>query len=337
MTRAGRIFSWTVAVTLLVVLLTAIVSSIDTQVWWLDLPSQFRWHAFAFFGLSLVLLSAGCVRMNLTARRNATQTITRPIGLGLGLAIVGTLITGYGIAWASAPGLPLLDLGDGSGEMRIRIVHFNLGTRADGDWRNVIEWLQQQPADVIFLQETRPDFEQALDASPLADKVALRNVRPDSRGTIALVLGNAKLINARLDVETLNETDRALARVEVRVGQDTCTLLSMHMCRPTSAVEFAKQSYEIEQLGGWFGRERGGVAVGDINCAAYSPRLAAMLREHELRATTAGTWPAGLPSVLSLPIDVLVTDQFKAIESQVAGPNLGSDHRPLVVTVRLSS
>ncbi len=79
------------------------------------------------------------------------------------------------------------------------------------------------------------------------------------------------------------------------------------------------------------------LVMGDLNATPWSSRLAALLDAGALRWTGdgLGTWPSNLPRWLSLPIDqVLVSPGFAVTAARiVTWP--GSDHRALVVDLRL--
>jgi endonuclease/exonuclease/phosphatase (EEP) superfamily protein YafD len=309
------------------IMATALVlaSMFDTRVWWLELPGHFRWQV-------AVLLAIVGFAMAIAARRHSFRRWWMPIAV----AALSFLVSAFEIVRSSTnnwnPVGPT-----GLGDTKIRVIHFNLGVR-EGGWADVIHWLESQPVDVIFLQEARPSFAAEFESSPLASKIVLRNVRPDSRGTIAIVTGNATLVRARLDTDLFAKTGRELAEIEIECQGDRRTFLSVHMCRPTDAKEFAKQSYELDRLADWFGKDGNRrVAIGDINCTPYSPRFAAMQRRTGTRAANVGTWPAVLPSSVGIAIDALLVGQFDGIEDAHAGPDLGSDHRPLIATIRLSS
>ena len=320
MNRTRSVARWSIVALLFIALLIVGVSMIDTRIWFLELPAQFRWHAFLFFAVASVLSVAIYVR-----RRAARRAWAVPA-----LALVGVVMCGWSVARTALENRADL----GANAVQLSAIQFNLGER-DGDWQDVLAWLHAQHADVIFLQEARPAFEKELEASPLASKVVFRNVRPDSRGTVALVFDGVTLNDARLDVDTFAKTGREMITLDVEKGGVRRALLSMHMCRPTNAIEFAKQSYEIEQLGHWFERNPTGIAIGDINCTAYSPRLTKVLARDHLQASRVGTWPTPLPSWFDIGIDELIVGHNTVIESASAGPNLASDHRPLVAKMRV--
>jgi endonuclease/exonuclease/phosphatase (EEP) superfamily protein YafD len=80
------------------------------------------------------------------------------------------------------------------------------------------------------------------------------------------------------------------------------------------------------------------VLLGDLNLTPYAPAFARLLERSGLRDAFAGkrwrpTWQAGFWP-LALPIDhVLVPASSCVIRSEI-GPSVGSDHRPVLVTLR---
>ncbi|MFN8424001.1 MAG: endonuclease/exonuclease/phosphatase family protein [Anaerolineae bacterium] len=82
-----------------------------------------------------------------------------------------------------------------------------------------------------------------------------------------------------------------------------------------------------------------GILCGDINATPWSTgRRAARSRAPLLDATLGhgylGTWPAPLGRYLGIPIDVCLIDPALESVAAAVGPELGSDHRPLTVTLR---
>lgn len=84
-------------------------------------------------------------------------------------------------------------------------------------------------------------------------------------------------------------------------------------------------------------RGRALLVVGDLNATPWSPRLAGLMAKGDLSWTGdgLGTWPSRFPRWASLAIDqVLVSPGFAVIASRIeTWP--GSDHRALIVDLRL--
>ena len=81
------------------------------------------------------------------------------------------------------------------------------------------------------------------------------------------------------------------------------------------------------------------ILLGDLNLTPYAPAFARLLSESGLRDALEGeawrpTWQAGFWP-LALPIDHVLVPPGSCVTAHEIGPYVGSDHRPLQVTLRL--
>ena len=81
------------------------------------------------------------------------------------------------------------------------------------------------------------------------------------------------------------------------------------------------------------------VLLGDLNVTPFAPAFARLLEESKLRDALAGewwrpTWFAGFWP-LALPIDHVLVPRAGCVIAHEIGPYVGSDHRPVQVTLRL--
>ena len=79
------------------------------------------------------------------------------------------------------------------------------------------------------------------------------------------------------------------------------------------------------------------LVIGDLNATPWSPRLAGLLEAGELRWTGDGlaTWPTRLPRWLGLPIDHVLVSAGVGVQAWSSVTLPGSDHRAVVVELRL--
>jgi endonuclease/exonuclease/phosphatase (EEP) superfamily protein YafD len=85
---------------------------------------------------------------------------------------------------------------------------------------------------------------------------------------------------------------------------------------------------------------RARILVADLNITPWSPRYDVIESQTGLRNAARslgylGTWPAS-PALLRIPIDhCLVSDSF-AVQHVEVGPDIGSDHLPLIVDISIA-
>jgi endonuclease/exonuclease/phosphatase (EEP) superfamily protein YafD len=84
------------------------------------------------------------------------------------------------------------------------------------------------------------------------------------------------------------------------------------------------------------------VLIGDLNASPWSREYSSLLRQAEMRDARRGQWPhatwhsAGWAPV-RLPIDhALTRGRVEVLDFQL-GPDIGSDHRPLVVDLKVEN
>lgn len=81
------------------------------------------------------------------------------------------------------------------------------------------------------------------------------------------------------------------------------------------------------------------IITGDLNTSQWSPYFQKLLKQAHLRDSQKGfgvqpSWRVHDPRI-AIPIDhVLVSPNFRVINRQI-GPDIGSDHRPVIVDLTL--
>ncbi len=199
------------------------------------------------------------------------------------------------------------------------------------DRQAVIEWVRTLDADVVFLWETsapwRDDFAGA--------GLPLRLFEPLQDGT---TIGGLVLTRGMAEVELLETGDRSSIEVTVPHSGGEVVVIGAHPFPPTSRRLAAERNRHLEAVADRAVAVDGPVVVaGDFNATPWSSALRPLLAALENSMDGYG-WTASYPSglgLLMLPIDhVLHSDDLVTVDRTV-GPDLGSDHLPVVVTVGL--
>ena len=188
--------------------------------------------------------------------------------------------------------------------------------------------------DVLCLQEV--DARWAADLAPLHDLYPHRRVlpRPDPFG-LAVFSKHPATFRAE-DVEGLPIL-RATVRHEK--GGDTLTVFNVHVSTPLRRGWADRRNRALRTIAAKAAAVGGPVLVcGDLNCSPWSPHFADLLVAGDLRDPRRGgwsppSWRAANP-LLALPIDHLLHGGGTDVWDLRAGPDIGSDHRPLTVRVR---
>jgi len=126
----------------------------------------------------------------------------------------------------------------------------------------------------------------------------------------------------------------------ILVGNQQFHLLGTHPLPPGSP-EYARLRNEQYRLIANHVQHQGlpTVVVGDLNATPWSPFFAGLLRESGLLNTSQGrgvfgSWPAWLP-LGRIPLDHCLVSPSIQIANKWLGPQIGSDHLPVVVDLQL--
>lgn len=127
-------------------------------------------------------------------------------------------------------------------------------------------------------------------------------------------------------------------RVWIRFGEgsDALTVMAAHLLRPIDGPvahlnELAQLAFDVHRVDGTL------VLAGDFNSTPWSHAFTSFLDQSGLRhmGRLLPTWPSGRHGLPQLAIDHMFTTGDVEFESVSIGPDAGSDHRPLVASLRL--
>ncbi|MEO8082468.1 MAG: endonuclease/exonuclease/phosphatase family protein [Ardenticatenales bacterium] len=228
----------------------------------------------------------------------------------------------------------------------LRIVVFNVwGVNPTPE--RIAPYLAASDADVAVLIELRPPLAARLAADPGWPFDAITTApRDDFFGVGVYVRRDAasrglRVTDAITDVlRPDDERQRPYARATLHWAGRSATLVAAHPPPPMGAAMTRERDAALAAASSILaGAGRPGILCGDINATPWSTgrraaRSAAPLVDATLGHGYLGTWPAPLGRFLGIPIDVCLIDPSLASVAASVGPVLGSDHRPLHVTLR---
>lgn len=205
---------------------------------------------------------------------------------------------------------------------------------ANAEHAEVISFLQRTDADIVVLQETTTTWSRALTA--LAPRYPHRFPDVTEPHPGILVLSKTPLAPHGLQVpygSTMN----------VRWRDGSILLVGVHTVLPFGETAWTVQNQTLKRIADLAAGATGPVVVaGDFNHTAYTPRFRRMLADGALNAARhPGLWPVTwraafrglvpLDRLFGLPIDHVLTSRHFSVRSVTVGPELGSDHLPVVV------
>jgi endonuclease/exonuclease/phosphatase (EEP) superfamily protein YafD len=199
----------------------------------------------------------------------------------------------------------------------------------------VLNWLAAHPADFVVIQEVTADWAASLTHLPGYPYRAIR-VREDPYG-IALLSAHAPESVFWLD---LAGDGIPSVGADLEIEGQSVQVVGIHTRMPLLPAWSRARNRALDRAA-----ERstyGGLpslVVGDLNLSPDSPDFTHLLQAGRLEDTMDGggwrpTWMAGFWP-LALRLDHVLASEGTCVVETAVGPDVGSDHRPVLVTLRL--
>ncbi|MEO0515056.1 MAG: endonuclease/exonuclease/phosphatase family protein [Planctomycetota bacterium] len=204
----------------------------------------------------------------------------------------------------------------------------------------VAEWLSGERADVVVMQEVNTAWITSLDANLEGYTRQLSpTIREDNFGLAVYVRKGVEVL------EFTHAVDPAgVPRIEVVVGlrgEGRLRVIAVHTLPPIGAEYSALRSKQLAEASQRASLSAEPVVIaGDLNATRWSAPLRRLRRDTGLRDSAEGfgfqgTWPSGLRWTGMIPIDHVLVSPDIRVDDRRIGPDLGSDHRAVVVDLRL--
>ena len=202
----------------------------------------------------------------------------------------------------------------------------------------LVGWLARSDADVIALQEVTPEWEAAL--APLGRRYPHRRVlaRADPYG-IAL-LSRWPLDGAAGAVDFAGDGLPALVGTLALPEGRALRMMALHTRWPVTRDLQRRRDQALQAAARLAASgDVPTVLAGDLNLTPYAPAFARLVQQSGLRdalddVAWRPTWQAGFWP-LALPIDHVLVPRGACVVAHELGPDVGSDHRPLLVTLQM--
>jgi endonuclease/exonuclease/phosphatase (EEP) superfamily protein YafD len=292
---------------------------------------HWRFELFAHFTLVFFWAAAlGAVLMALTRH-------WRWMAVGLVVVLVnGALLFPFYVQEARAA--------SDAPKEKIRLLSMNV-LSINHRYEDAIAAIEEADADIVLLQETTPAWCSAL--APLREvyPTYLEVPRNDDFGiAIYTRLPGAKAFEV--------ESEQSPVPILAITLDQGLTVYNVHTTPPVNWESARIRDVMLEELAGWTEDHAGPVVIGgDLNITPWSPLYRRFVAASGLRNARMGfgllpTWPQDrtfplLPNALRfrpfMPIDHVMLPPDAGVIRCERGPNIGSDHRPLLVEFYLET
>lgn len=257
----------------------------------------------------------------------ALAGVRRPAAALAALVLAGIQL------WPLAARLQSVEQPSPCGGEALTVATVNLNYLND-DRPALIEWLSREPADLVLLQELTPAWATSLEALPaLPYRQFLPRTDPYGIGVLS-----------RWPIEDAHARDYAADGLPSLVGvtgaaDQRFSFAALHTHWPILPDLMRRRDQVLLKLTEEV-RSRPGrwIVGGDLNLTAYSPVFRRFLSDAGLHDTRppgawAPSWLAGFWP-LAMRIDHVLVTPAACVDSNEVGPEFGSDHRPVRVSLR---
>lgn len=270
----------------------------DPIAWALDLAVHWQWFYLAGAVLALLVLA-----------------FAHPCWL-----ILATLLP---LPWLTA--MPTAErAGEGGNTLLVAAANMHVDNQAPDRLR---QWIHSTKPDVLAILEISDPFAERLDLAHLYPHQILRP-RWDPFG-MALLSRHPIL---RHDVV---QGSGSPPRIEVVIDWNgtAVSVIAFHPMPPISADDHVRRNHTLAELAGRH-PDHPTIVMGDFNATPWSSAFLAP-RKHGfvLAGGLQPTWPAALRGLIGLPIDHVMISRHWSVTDHALGPDLGSDHLPIEVSL----
>ncbi len=215
----------------------------------------------------------------------------------------------------------------------LKIISFNL-LAANPRFDDVVQFVAESEADLVFLHEASRPWEEAFVNAGLGYEI--HNNRPDNAifATLLLAPPGAEVINYGFELDG----DRSVEVHFVHDGVDI-SVLGIHPLAPTNERYAELRDHQLGQAAEWSASiEHRRIVTGDFNAPTWSWAFRHLQNRSGLHNSQRGfglglSFPTTTSVFLRTSIDHLLYSDGLTVVDRVLGPDLGSDHLPLTVTL----
>jgi endonuclease/exonuclease/phosphatase (EEP) superfamily protein YafD len=232
-------------------------------------------------------------------------------------------------------------------QILLTIIHSNLDVH-NQQYAATIQYLESQNADIILLQEVTPAWLNYLQSHLKKYRIETALPRENTHGVAMLIpnqLSKSLTILQSQIIHLPSGSPRPMIELIIREQNREVAILSISTTRSTHPGTSEFQQAEFKAVADWSlsqqqAQKRSVIIIGDFNSTPWSNRFRQFLRDGNLNNSQRGfglqpTWPTGFPFPLMIPIDHCLHSESIQTFYRTPGPDIGSDHLPLLVKFQL--
>lgn len=281
--------------------------------WLLDLCAHFRWQ----YQLAMLL---GLVAAVVTRKRGTAAVL-----------IVAALVNAWSLATANGPAQDAHTSVAGAQRLKLLLANIHLDNK---NLAPLLALIERESPDVVGILELSPQAAETLAVLEPRYPNSAINPRDDPFG-----IGLYSRLPARILQSTMPPLDLPVMQLQWTDPQPG-KLWLVHPFPPIGSEATQWRNIQLEHIATLIRGDESAVLAGDLNTTPWSAAYRQLRNDAALLDSSATQWawptwfgPHWWTGVMAVPIDhVLHASGWRVIRHQI-GPDIGSDHRPIIVTL----
>jgi len=211
----------------------------------------------------------------------------------------------------------------------LRILHSNV-LRSNRRYSEVISLVKAEQPDIAVFVEVNTSW--AKELSVLSEIFPYSSTQQESEAFGSAIYSKLPLENS--SVKAFSNQRKSLS-ADVKFQGKIISLILAHPTVPIRQESFINRNKQLAAIGEYAAQVKNPlIVVGDFNTTMWSPFYKNMVKTGNLRNARSGfgilpTWPTFLP-LAYIPIDHFLVSKEIGVLKIRTGPNVGSDHLPLI-------
>jgi len=225
--------------------------------------------------------------------------------------------------------------GTRNGKSDLRVIYANV-LKTNDNYQPLLDLVARENPEVVILAEYDPTWAAA--CQPLRERFPyyIEDARQDYMGMACF----STLPPEELTVEYLSTSQLPSTRLKLHIGSESLTIFGAHPYPPLMGSWTALRNEELAAIALVAAQEPGAkLIIGDLNVTPDMHSFRQLCQFADVRDSRAGfgpcsTWPTFFP-LLGVRLDHALVSETIGVARHRTGPNIGSDHRPIIVDLQI--
>lgn len=222
-----------------------------------------------------------------------------------------------------------------AGDTALKVVLANV-LSSNIEYEALLQFVSEEQPDVLFLLEISPAWQAEL--TRLDGEYAHSLVEPHNGNFGIAMYSKLPVASGAIIISEPRGFPSIVATLDA--GRVSLDVVATHPMIPFGADNYAARNAQLRALGDLVQGSGGPrLLAGDLNSTMWDRHYRLLENRTRLRNVRDGrgilpTWPTFMP-IAMIPIDHVLVSADIGVQDVRTGPDIGSDHLPLVVTITL--